>query len=149
MSQGRRKYSRSVVCGRCFRVYLTLLFVFRAVRFIRERLNLASNLTCTSRYLSSLPYISIFCSRWKGYSVTCIHVHQGSRLMQNMAISATAGLLCRQLKLIQSDKDNPGISCGLVDNNVLQWEVMLMISDDCRYYGGMRIGVVIVKMQES
>lgn len=50
---------------------------------------------------------------------------------------AAAGLLSRQLKQMQSDKDIPSISCGLVDNNVLEWEVMLMISDDCRYYGGM------------
>ncbi len=54
-----------------------------------------------------------------------------------MATSAAAGLLGRQLKQMQSDKDIPGISCGLVDSNVLEWEVMLMISDDCRYYGGM------------
>jgi len=38
---------------------------------------------------------------------------------------------------MQSDKDIPGISCGLVnDNNIFEWEVMLMISDDCKYYGG-------------
>ena len=49
---------------------------------------------------------------------------------------AAAGLLARQLKQMQSDKDIPGISCGLVDNNVLEWEVMLMISDDCKFYGG-------------
>lgn len=54
-----------------------------------------------------------------------------------MATSAAAGLLGRQLKQMQSDKDIPGISCGLVDSNVLEWEIMLMISDDCRYYGGM------------
>ena len=53
-----------------------------------------------------------------------------------MTSSAAAGLLGRQLKQMQSDKDIPGISCGLVDNNVFEWEVMLMISDDCRYYGG-------------
>ncbi|KAK3323748.1 ubiquitin-conjugating enzyme E2 [Cercophora scortea] len=52
--------------------------------------------------------------------------------------SAAAGaLLRRQLKQMQSDKDIPGISCGLVnDNNIFEWEVMLMISDDCKYYGG-------------
>ena len=55
----------------------------------------------------------------------------------NMAKSAAAGLLGRQLKQMQSDKDIPGISCGLVDSNVLEWEVMLMISEDCKYYGGM------------
>lgn len=53
-----------------------------------------------------------------------------------MASSAASGLLGRQLKQMQSDKDIPGISCGLVENNVLEWEVMLMISDDCKYYGG-------------
>lgn len=37
---------------------------------------------------------------------------------------------------MQSDKDIPGISCGLIGNNVFEWEVMLMISDDCKYYGG-------------
>ena len=54
-----------------------------------------------------------------------------------MAGSAAAGLLGRQLKEMQSDKDIPGISCGLVDDNVFEWEVMLMISDECKYYGGM------------
>ncbi|KAI9876332.1 MAG: hypothetical protein M1830_006751 [Pleopsidium flavum] len=49
--------------------------------------------------------------------------------------SAAAGLLGRQFKQMQTDKDIPGISCGLVDNNVFEWEVMLMISDDCKYYG--------------
>lgn len=52
-----------------------------------------------------------------------------------MATSA-AGLLGRQLKQMQSDKDIPGISCGLVDNNVFEWEVILMMSDECKYYGG-------------
>lgn len=50
--------------------------------------------------------------------------------------SAAAGLLGRQLKQMQSDKDIPGISCGLADNNIFEWEVMLMINDDCKYYGG-------------
>ena len=54
-----------------------------------------------------------------------------------MAKTAAQGLLGRQLKQMQSDKDIPGISCGLIDNNVMEWEVMLMISDDCKYYGGM------------
>lgn len=48
-----------------------------------------------------------------------------------------ASLLKRQLKEMQTGKDMPGISCGLVnDNNIFEWEVMLMISDDCKYYGG-------------
>jgi len=51
--------------------------------------------------------------------------------------AATAGLLARQLKQMKSDKDIPGISCGLVDeSNVFEWEVMLMISDDDKFYGG-------------
>ena len=51
--------------------------------------------------------------------------------------SAASGLLGRQLKQMQSDKDIPGISCGLISNNIFEWEVMLMISDDCKFYGGM------------
>ena len=58
------------------------------------------------------------------------------RLNSNMASSAASGLLGRQLKQMQSDKDIPGISCGLVGNNIFEWEVMLMISDDCKFYGG-------------
>jgi len=50
--------------------------------------------------------------------------------------SATAGLLARQLKQMQTDKEISGISCGLVDNNIFEWEVTLMINDDCKFYGG-------------
>ena len=50
--------------------------------------------------------------------------------------AGTAGLLARQLKEIQTAKNLPGISCGLINNNVFEWEVMLMINDDCKYYGG-------------
>ncbi|KAJ9143893.1 Ubiquitin-conjugating enzyme E2 [Coniochaeta hoffmannii] len=51
--------------------------------------------------------------------------------------SAAGSLLRRQLKQMQSSKDIPGISCGLVsDKNIFEWEVMLMINDDCKYYGG-------------
>jgi len=51
---------------------------------------------------------------------------------------AAAALLRRQLKQMQTDNDIPGISCGLVnDSNIFEWEVMLMISDECKYYGGM------------
>lgn len=54
------------------------------------------------------------------------------------SLSAAASLLRRQLKEMQVSKDIPGISCGLVsDSNIFEWEVMLMISDDCKYYGGM------------
>jgi ubiquitin-conjugating enzyme E2 G1 len=59
-------------------------------------------------------------------------------MASSSASSAAAGsLLKRQLKEMQSAKDIPGISCGLVDDsNIFVWEVMLMISDDCKYYGG-------------
>ncbi|KAG6032948.1 hypothetical protein E4U41_007063 [Claviceps citrina] len=51
--------------------------------------------------------------------------------------SPAASLLGRQLKEIQSSKDLQGVSCGLVsDSNIFEWEVMLMINDDCKYYGG-------------
>ncbi|TAQ86444.1 hypothetical protein B7494_g5228 [Chlorociboria aeruginascens] len=53
-----------------------------------------------------------------------------------MANPGSANLLGRQLKEMQKAKDLPGISCGLVNNNVFEWEVMLMINDDCKYYGG-------------
>jgi len=46
-------------------------------------------------------------------------------------------LLARQLKLMQYQDHIPGISVGLVDDwNVFEWEVMLMINDDCKFYGG-------------
>jgi ubiquitin-conjugating enzyme E2 G1 len=51
--------------------------------------------------------------------------------------AAAAALLQRQLKHMQTDTDIPGISCGLInDSNVFEWEVMLMINDECKYYGG-------------
>jgi len=50
--------------------------------------------------------------------------------------SAAALILGKQFKQMQKDKDIPGISCGLIDNNVFEWEVMLMIPDDCKDYGG-------------
>ena len=50
--------------------------------------------------------------------------------------SAAAGLLARHLKQMQNDKSISGISCGLVDSNVFEWEVMLMIDDDTKFYGG-------------
>ena len=50
--------------------------------------------------------------------------------------SGSARLLARQLKEMQSAKDLPGISVGLLNNNVFEWEVMLMINDDCKFYGG-------------
>ena len=54
--------------------------------------------------------------------------------------SPAASLLTRQLKEMKKSKDLPGISCGLVkDDNIFEWEVVLMISDDCKYYGGTEI----------
>ncbi|GAB1197666.1 hypothetical protein APSETT444_006968 [Aspergillus pseudonomiae] len=52
-----------------------------------------------------------------------------------MATSPAGRMLLGQLQQMQSAKDLPGISCGLVDNNVFEWEVMLMISDDVKLYG--------------
>ncbi|KAI9737556.1 MAG: hypothetical protein M1834_009711 [Cirrosporium novae-zelandiae] len=49
--------------------------------------------------------------------------------------NTSAVLLSRQLKQMQKG-DIPGISCGLAADNIYDWEVMLMISDDCKYYGG-------------
>lgn len=68
--------------------------------------------------------------------------------------SGAAGLLRRQFKEMQTAKDLPGISCGLVNDNVFTWEVMLMISDDCPYYGGMSVDLmsilpVLTRMQEE
>ncbi|KAI5282467.1 Ubiquitin-conjugating enzyme E2 15 [Ascosphaera acerosa] len=52
-------------------------------------------------------------------------------------MSGAAVLLAKQLKQMQDDRDLPGISCGLKDeSNVFEWEVMLMLSDDMKYYGG-------------
>jgi len=57
-------------------------------------------------------------------------------IMEPSAAGSRA-LLARQLMLMKTSNDIPGISCGLVDDsNVYEWEVMLMINDDCRYYGG-------------
>lgn len=53
-----------------------------------------------------------------------------------MTSSGTALLLGKQYKAMQDRDSIPGISVGLIDNNVFEWEVMLMISDECRLYGG-------------
>ncbi|RYP11108.1 hypothetical protein DL768_005916 [Monosporascus sp. mg162] len=51
--------------------------------------------------------------------------------------TGAARLLQRQLKEMRAAKDLPGISVGLInDDNVFEWEVILMINDDCKYYGG-------------
>lgn len=51
--------------------------------------------------------------------------------------AGAARLLQNQLKEMQKADDLPGISVGLVnDSNIFEWEVILMINDDCKYYGG-------------
>jgi len=53
------------------------------------------------------------------------------------ALTSSGILLAKQLKLMQTSDHIEGISVGLVDDgNLFEWEVMLMISDDCRLYGG-------------
>jgi ubiquitin-conjugating enzyme E2 G1 len=59
-------------------------------------------------------------------------------MAQKQAQTGAAMLLARQLKLMQNQDHIPGISVGLVDDgNVFEWEVMLMINDDCKFYGGL------------
>jgi ubiquitin-conjugating enzyme E2 G1 len=51
--------------------------------------------------------------------------------------SGAARLLQKQLKEMRTAEDLPGISAGLItESNVFEWEVGLMIHDDCKYYGG-------------
>lgn len=55
----------------------------------------------------------------------------------SQSTSAAALLLGRQLKQMQRD-NNPRFSVGLVnDSNLFEWNVMLMIDDDVKFYGGM------------
>ena len=38
---------------------------------------------------------------------------------------------------MQTDKDIPGISCGLEDDSVFEWEIMLMLDEEQdSLYGG-------------
>jgi ubiquitin-conjugating enzyme E2 G1 len=48
----------------------------------------------------------------------------------------SANLLRKQLKEMQTSNDLSNISAGLVDDNIYEWEVLLMISDDCNFYAG-------------
>jgi ubiquitin-conjugating enzyme E2 G1 len=51
--------------------------------------------------------------------------------------ASAAILLSRQYKKMQKEDQIDGISVGLVDdNNVFEWEVMLMLSDDIPFFGG-------------
>lgn len=54
-----------------------------------------------------------------------------------MATTGAGILLTNQLKQMHRGAGIPGISCGLVDDkNIFEWEVMLMIDEDDKYYGG-------------
>lgn len=54
-----------------------------------------------------------------------------------MSNTTSARLLSKQLREMQDDKSlSNNISAGLIDNNIYEWEVMLMVSDDCKFYGG-------------
>jgi hypothetical protein len=71
------------------------------------------------------------------FPIQISHTAHSTTAKMASAGAAAASLLKRQLKEMQSGKDLPGISCGLAnDNNIFEWEVMLMINDDCKYYGG-------------
>jgi ubiquitin-conjugating enzyme E2 G1 len=51
--------------------------------------------------------------------------------------ASAAILLAKQLKRMGKEDHIDGISVGLADNdNVFEWEVMLMLADDIPYYGG-------------
>lgn len=51
--------------------------------------------------------------------------------------SSAAILLGKQFKQMQTDKDIPGISVGLVGESVFDWEVMLMLDEEQdSLYGG-------------
>lgn len=46
-------------------------------------------------------------------------------------------LLTRQFKQMQTDKDIPGISCGLAGGNIFDWEIMIMLDEEQdSLYGG-------------
>jgi len=49
--------------------------------------------------------------------------------------ASAAILLTRQFKKMQKEDGIVGISVGLIDNNIFEWEVMLMLSDDIPLYG--------------
>ncbi|KAI0391403.1 ubiquitin-conjugating enzyme E2 [Xylariaceae sp. FL0594] len=60
-----------------------------------------------------------------------------SNSSSSSSAAAAASLLQRQLKEINTAHDLSGVSVGLIrDSNVFEWEVSLMINDECKYYGG-------------
>jgi ubiquitin-conjugating enzyme E2 G1 len=53
--------------------------------------------------------------------------------------ASAAIVLAKQFKRMQKEDQIDGISVGLVESsNVFEWDVMLMINDDCKFYGGTR-----------
>lgn len=91
-----------------------------------------SLLTCTSSTALQVQFHDFNTSQ--GFPVT---PRPRPAPIMTASSAPAAALLKRQLKEMRTSKDIPGISCGLVnDDNIFEWEVMLMISDDCKYYGG-------------
>ena len=69
------------------------------------------------------------------------HPHQPSPKMASRAMSSSGSsaalLLGKQFKQMQTDKDIPGISCGLVGSSVFEWEIMIMLDEEQdSLYGG-------------
>ena len=51
--------------------------------------------------------------------------------------SSAAIILGRQFKQMKNDKDIPGISCGLANDNVFEWDIMIMLEEHAgSLYGG-------------
>lgn len=51
--------------------------------------------------------------------------------------TGAAILLGKQFKQMQTDKDIPGISCGLTGDSVFDWEIMIMLDEEQdTLYGG-------------
>lgn len=51
--------------------------------------------------------------------------------------TGAAILLSKQFKQMQTDKDIPGISCGLTGDSVFDWEIMMMLDEEKdSLYGG-------------
>ena len=93
--------------------------------------NSSANLPISSTYVPIMPL-----ARGSSQHASFSHSQPSTSQVHNPALGATV-MLAKQLKEINKAKDLPGISCGLMKENIFEWEVMLMISDDCKYYGGM------------
>lgn len=93
----------------------------------RRRLGTEPHILSRSRPFNDMK-VSTFCT---SISITMTEPTSSS------SVGGATIWLNRQFKDIQASKDLPGISVGLKDDNIMEWEVMLMINDDCPYYGGM------------